>query len=284
MNKYIFELCRRNNIKINKFYFMNKIIIIESDNNSYFCKMKDDVDFDISKYNINFPMPIDEIDSFQLYLYDNFVFDLNEKYKMLIDTLINIHNKSKYDDFCCDDLYNDISLTIKSIREYYLEIQDYIENFTFPKLYYYFLLINISSFYNILNSAQYYLDKWYGKKDKYISKGVVVGNVSLCNFCCGEDSYFLDYSNIDINNIIYDIVNFYKNEVLNFDIFELINYYFSLVDVDKDLFLALICIPNRLNFSNNNYKDILKIRKEIDYINKTFNYISEENEEDKETD
>ena len=49
--------------------------------------------------------------------------------------------------------------TINYLRDYYLDWQDYIERFSFPRMDYYFLLINISSFYKVLDIASYRLEK-----------------------------------------------------------------------------------------------------------------------------
>lgn len=41
--------------------------------------------------------------------------------------------------------------TINYLKDYYLDWQDYIERFSLPRMDYYFLITNISSFYNVLD-------------------------------------------------------------------------------------------------------------------------------------
>ncbi len=55
--------------------------------------------------------------------------------------------------------------TIEYLRDYYLDWNDYIERFSFPRMDYYFLLINISSFYKMIDKSSYYLDKYNENND-----------------------------------------------------------------------------------------------------------------------
>lgn len=55
--------------------------------------------------------------------------------------------------------------TIEYLRDYYLDWNDYIERFSFPRMDYYFLLINISSFYKMIDKSFYYLDKYNENND-----------------------------------------------------------------------------------------------------------------------
>jgi len=58
------------------------------------------------------------------------------------------------------DLYDSLEETLGYLRDYYLDWQDYIERFSFPRLDYYFFITNISSFYKILDLAFSRLEKW----------------------------------------------------------------------------------------------------------------------------
>lgn len=59
-----------------------------------------------------------------------------------------------------NDIYNATLELIDYLRDYYLDIQDYIEEFNFPRIDYYFLINNISIFYSSLNISKIYLDKF----------------------------------------------------------------------------------------------------------------------------
>jgi len=55
--------------------------------------------------------------------------------------------------------------TIEYLKDYYLDWNDYIERFSFPRMDYYYLLINISSFYRMIDKSFYYLDKYNEDND-----------------------------------------------------------------------------------------------------------------------
>lgn len=59
-----------------------------------------------------------------------------------------------------NELYSVLKETIEYVRDYYFDWQDYIERFSFPRMDYYFLIINISSFYRMIDLVSYRLEKW----------------------------------------------------------------------------------------------------------------------------
>ena len=50
--------------------------------------------------------------------------------------------------------------TIEYLKDYYLDWNDYIERFSFPRMDYYYLLINISSFYKMIDLSFYRLEEY----------------------------------------------------------------------------------------------------------------------------
>ena len=73
-----------------------------------------------------------------------------------------------------DDIYNTINDSITYIRNYYLDYQDYIESFEFPRIDYLFLIKNISLVYKSLNISKDKLDKWYkNNDDKYLFYSII---------------------------------------------------------------------------------------------------------------
>lgn len=62
---------------------------------------------------------------------------------------------------------DEINNKIEYLMNYYLDLQDYIERFSFPRIDYYYLLKNISKFYEVLNKAKYYLDN--NEKEKALT-------------------------------------------------------------------------------------------------------------------
>lgn len=57
-----------------------------------------------------------------------------------------------------NDEYKNVKDKIEYLRNYYLDLQDYIERFSFPRIDYYYLIKNISQFYVVLDKAKVILD------------------------------------------------------------------------------------------------------------------------------
>lgn len=95
--------------------------------------------------------------------------------------------------------------TIEYLRDYYLDWNDYIERFSIPRMDYYYLLINISSFYKMIDKSFYFLDK-YNKTDEelyliyvliFIPKKIsfidsIYNNIRLIGDCLEYNNYVLE--------------------------------------------------------------------------------------------
>ncbi|MBQ9019322.1 MAG: hypothetical protein IJ097_03295 [Bacilli bacterium] len=66
-----------------------------------------------------------------------------------------------------NNIYNRIDKRINYLMDYYLDWQDYIERFSFPRIDYYYLINNISSFYTMLKLSKKYLKKWNNQNNNY---------------------------------------------------------------------------------------------------------------------
>ena len=71
---------------------------------------------------------------------------------------------------------------------------------------------------------------------------------------------------------IYDLINLYYNHYLEFDFTELIDIYLSKYPLTTEellLFLSIISIPKKIEYNSSEYKNVLNIRRQLDYIYKT---------------
>lgn len=100
-----------------------------------------------------------------------------------------------------NNLYNAFKEAIDYLRDYYLDFQDYIERFSFPRLDYYYLIINISSFYRVIDIVSYRLEKLdnYDELELFnilicMPKKIYFTNSVYDNFKIIKDS--LDYNNL----------------------------------------------------------------------------------------
>lgn len=71
---------------------------------------------------------------------------------------------------------------------------------------------------------------------------------------------------------IYDLINLYYNHYLEFDFTELLDIYLSKYPLTTEellLFLSIISIPKKIEYNSSEYKNVLNIRRQLDYIYKT---------------
>ena len=295
MNRSIVEVCNKYGIKVDKIKLLSNYYIVSDEVKSYLLKNKNSSLKELFDYfdNINFNHYLRPLygfdDYYEIYNYYDEVYSNEKKYNMLIDSLSELHKKSIYleeIDGEFDKLYDDINNEISYLTNYYLDLQDYIERFSFPRLDYHYLIVNISSFNVLLNLAKKKLDDWYESSNHGIRKSIIVGYPNLDNFCSANSGYFknFDYSKKDY--FIYDLVDVFKDKYSD-NLYNLFNTYIEfnkLTDSELKLFDSLICIPEKLEFSSNSYNNILCIKEALKYNNKVYEFFLEKNKEDQKTD
>lgn len=96
---------------------------------------------------------------------------------------------------------NILKETIEYLRDYYLDWNDYIERFSFPRLDYYYLLINISSFYNMIDFSLYRLEKYEDDNDELNLIYVLISMPKKIVFTnCIYDNFKIIKSSLDYND------------------------------------------------------------------------------------
>ena len=248
--------------------------------------------FERIEYPYYLPILNDYEDSYELYPYfDAKIDDKFLKGQKMIEAISFLHNKSmNYENMSEKDIldiYENIDKKIQDTQKYYEDLQDYIEQFSFPRVDYYLLINHMSLFYRSLFTAKNLLEDWYQSKPNKMHKSYVIHNASFENFRFHDKSYFLDYDECSYDYMINDFVSFYKKDALNTDMKSLFKEYTSSVSLDTDekkLLFCLLLIPKKLEFSSHVYANTVMITKELDIINKTFNFISEKDEENEEAD
>ncbi|MBQ6324073.1 MAG: hypothetical protein IJI22_04475 [Bacilli bacterium] len=293
------DILNKNNIKVKKITYYDNYVITESDDNKYLIKNRDSNKSEIFDYlkSIKYPYYLDIINSYNDYYeiypyYDDKVVDKYSKGKKIIEALSLLQLKSlSYKEYSEDNIkgiYEDLVEKIDNTMKYYLDLQDYIEEFIFPNPAYYLLIKNISKFYELLRLGRLSLDKWYqNTKDNKLREVLLVNNVSLNNFCFGDYQYFIDYRDAHWGLVSYDFAEFYKNDLFEVDMISLFDYYKSLFNIDQNeyyLLCSLISIPVKIKFSRTAYNDTVYVRSVVDYVLKTIEFISEENEKYQEAD
>ena len=229
-------------------------------------------------------------DTYGLYLFHEDQF-IDFKGKIMIQALAYLHQKTlsinSYSEQQLLDLYHSIQKKIQSVLDYYENLLDYIQSFSFPRIDYYCLIINISIIFQSIYQAFYYLDEWYHHKNRDIRKALLIPNSDFDNFCYSKNSYFYDFRGCKEDLLVYDFVSFYR---CNYDKDNMKNLFLEYQKTlpysmdEKELLFCLISIPNIVSFESSIYHNTVRLTKEFDYIKKTEMFVSEENKEDEKTD
>lgn len=177
-------------------------------------------------------------------------------------------------------IYESINNQIEDILNYYNIVMDNIETAVYMSPSNYLISRNISFIYSAINYAKTSIDYWYKLVENKRKIRVVVNhnNLSLEHYLKEDKPYLISWEKSKIDMPIYDLISLYNNHYLEFDFTEIFRIYLSkypLTEEEMTLFLVIISIPNKIIESNSEYKTVLNIRRQLDYIYKTSELVKE---------
>ena len=177
-------------------------------------------------------------------------------------------------------IYEEINKQIDDILNYYNTVMDNIETSIYMSPSDYLISRNISFIYSAINYAKRSIDYWYKLIENKRKVRVVVNhnNLSLEHYLKEDKPYLISWEKSKIDMPIYDLISLYNNHYLEFDFTELLKVYlnkYPLTEEEMTLFLAIISIPNKIEGNNSEYKTVLNIRRQLDYIYKTSELVKE---------
>jgi len=177
-------------------------------------------------------------------------------------------------------IYESINNQIEDILNYYNIVMDNIETVVYMSPSNYLISRNISFIYSAINYAKRSIDYWYKLVENKRKIRVVVNhnNLSLEHYLKEDKPYLISWEKSKIDMPIYDLISLYNNHYLEFDFTEIFRIYLSkypLTEEEMTLFLVIISIPNKIIESNSEYKTVLNIRRQLDYIYKTSELVKE---------
>lgn len=266
---------------INRITLKNSVRIIDDD---YVIKRKKPSLMTTYNYLLSrsfnyFPEIIKEDDE---YIYYKYISDITEpKEQKIIDLTILIgilHNKTMlYKEIDIDyykEIYENINNRIDDIYDYYNRLMDNIDNEIYMSPANYLIARNISIIYNSLNYAKEHIQKWYKiiENKRKIRVVTIHNNLKLEHYLKNDKPYLISWDNSTIDMPIYDLVSLYQNNYLDFEFSDILKLYlskFPLTKEEMDLFLTMISIPNKIKYQSSEYKTVLEVRRQIDYLYKT---------------
>ena len=179
-------------------------------------------------------------------------------------------------------IYEEINKEIEDTLNYYNTVMDNIEKEVYMSPSNYLISRNISFIYSAINYSKRSIDYWYKLIENKRKVRVVVNhnNLSLDHYLKADKPYLISWEKSTIDMPIYDLISLYNNHYLEFDFTELLKIYLSkypLTEEELILFLSIISIPKKILSSNSEYKNVLNIRRQLDYIYKTSELVKEYN-------
>ncbi|MBQ6546989.1 MAG: hypothetical protein IJL74_03215 [Bacilli bacterium] len=260
--------------KINSAYLINdgKNNFVIKDNN---CNLKDKFDYLYSRSFNSFPVyyKIDNYDVFS-YINDSNISSEERLYEM-INLIILLHTKTtRYKNIDIDDykiIYEDLLKKIEYLYNYYIALNDSIDSEIYMSPSHYLLARNISKIYGSLSFCKNELDNWYEIIKSNNKQRVVFihNNLDLEHVLVNKNSYLISWNNSKVDLPIYDLVGIYNKYHDKIDFSVLLNHYlekYPLTIDEMKLFFIIISVPFKIEFSNDEIKNIQIVRKLINKI------------------
>lgn len=207
----------------------------------------------------------------------------SEKAKDIISMMSTLHLKTTHyeniDPSFYKEIYKDIALKIDDMDNYFNNLTRLIFEDIYMSPSMYLFIRNSSKLYSLIEFLTNQLDDLYTlvaeKEKKRVS--VINNNLSLNNYIKSERTYIINWDKAKLDLPIKDLEVFYKNTYDLVDFEEMLEIYTSkypLLEEELKLFFISISIPDKLEFTNDEYKNVLEVEKFYDYINKTDKLIS----------
>ncbi|MCI7241262.1 MAG: hypothetical protein MR550_01765 [Bacilli bacterium] len=279
-----------NKYKAKKITLKNSAKIIENENTRLVIKKDNPNILDTYNYLLSrsfdyFPKIIFKDNDYNVYEYVEDVNEPSEQRILDIITLTSIlHSKTTfYKEVDIDNykyLYETINKKLEYLFNYYNDIITLIEKNIYMSPSNYIIARNINKIFETINYCKYEVDSWYELiKDKRKIRVVNIhNNLSLDHYIKNDKPYLISWNKNKIDMPIYDLLTLYKKYYLDFDFYELFNYYesrYPLTNEERKMLFILMSIPEKLVLDSSEYKNSIKCRKFFDYIYKTKDLINE---------
>ena len=222
----------------------------------------------------------DEVNVFE-YVEDNSI-DNEQKLIDLINLISLLHSKTSYYKEITNDkikkIYEELLGRVEYLEDYLNKIIYEIEDNVFVSPSGNLILINSSKIFSSLTFLKNEIEEWYkiSIDTNKMRVSIVHNNLELDHYIKNENEYLISWDNYIIDSPILDIVKLYKNVYLTMDFSNPLKVYiekFPLNENEKKLLFIMLVMPDEINLTNNELKNISIVRKYLDYIYKTENLI-----------
>lgn len=222
----------------------------------------------------------DEVNVFE-YVEDNSI-DNEQKLMDLINLISLLHSKTSYYKEITNDkikeIYEELLGRVEYMEDYFNKIIFEIEDNVFPSPSGNLILINSNKIFSSLIFLKKEIEEWYkiSMDSNKMRVSIVHNNLELDHYIKNENEYLISWDNYIIDSPILDIVKLYKNVYLTMEFSNPLKLYmekFPLNEDEKKLLFIMLVMPDEINLTDNEIKNIAIVRKYLDYIYKTENLI-----------
>ena len=222
----------------------------------------------------------DEVNVFE-YVEDNSI-DNEQKLMDLINLISLLHSKTSYYKEITNDkikeIYEELLGRVEYMEDYFNKIIFEIEDNVFPSPSGNLILINSNKIFSSLIFLKKEIEEWYkiSMDSNKMRVSIVHNNLELDHYIKNEKEYLISWDNYIIDSPILDIVKLYKNVYLTMEFSNPLKLYmekFPLNEDEKKLLFIMLVMPDEINLTDNEIKNIAIVRKYLDYIYKTENLI-----------
>ena len=292
--KEINELIRE--YKPNGYKKIKNVILIKTKDNKMIIKKKQNknniYDYLNSRSFRYYPKIINENENYRITEYiEEVKMPLEQKMIDMINLVSLLHSKTSFykevDEADYKKIYEDITGNIEYLGSYYMDLITIIESKVYMSPSEYLIARNISKINSSLNYAKIELEKWLEKLETKKKQRFVVlhNNLELDHYIRGNNSYLISWDKSKIDIPIFDLYKLYKKYALTFDFESILKEYekiYPLLKEEKMLLFILIALPDKIEFTDNEYENTCLVSKKIDIIYKTEKLIEEYSKEKKE--
>lgn len=208
--------------------------------------------------------------------------DDEQKLYDLINVISLLHSKTSYYKEITNDkiksIYESLLGRVIYMEDYFNNIIFDIEDNVFVSPSGNLLLVNSSKIFESLTFLKNEIEEWYKLSidNNKMRVCLVHNNLELEHYIKNKEDYLISWENYIIDSPVIDIVKLYKKVYLTMDFSEVLNIYmekFPLNDVEKKLLFIMLVMPDEINLSTNEVKNVYIVRKFLDYVFKTENLI-----------
>lgn len=206
-----------------------------------------------------------------------------QKSEDLINLVGLLHSKTSFNKEVSEETYKGIYENIKNnilyLKDYYLKYYELFLKDIYMSPSKYQFVRNYSKITAALNFSESELDNWYDlvndKKNERIS--LIHNNLSLEHYLRSDKDYLISWDNAKFDTPVLDLVKLYQNNFWELEFSTIYKKYLSITslsDNEQKLFFVLISLVPEIKFSNNEFECCKAMRKNLDYIFKTEEFLA----------